>query len=82
MNDELTMSVSPVLVDKAGNKYACVSFTDGVRSAEGRIPECVITDNKGFSKIEIASIEDYMRKERTALKKMAASTNPFRAMMK
>lgn len=41
MNDELKMSVSPVCV-KEGQKYAYVSFTDGERNAEGRIPECTI----------------------------------------
>lgn len=82
MGAELTMNVSPVLTDKAGNKYACVSFSDGTREAEGKIPECVITSNKGFSTEEVSQLEDYMRRERTTLKKMAASTNPFKAMMK
>lgn len=74
MNDELKMSVSPVCV-KEGQKYAYVSFTDGERNAEGRIPECTIIKSSGFSGEEIAQLEDYMRRERTQLKKMAAGIN-------
>ena len=68
------MSVSPVCV-KDGAKYAYVSFTDGIRSAEGKIPECIIIRNDGFSAEEITQLEDYMRRERTNLKKMAAGIN-------
>ena len=48
MNDELKMSVSPICV-KDGNRYAFVNFADGKRTAEGKIPDCKIISNKGFS---------------------------------
>ena len=80
MNDELKMSVSPVCV-KEGQKYAYVSFTDGDRNAEGRIPEGTII-NSGFSGEEIAQLEDYMRRERTQLKKMAAGINVMTSFLR
>ncbi|MCM1038498.1 MAG: hypothetical protein NC314_09935 [Roseburia sp.] len=81
MNDELKMSVSPVCV-KDGVKFAYVSFTDGIRNAEGKIPECTIISNNGFSAEEIKQLEDYMRRERTQLKKMAAGINVLDSFMR
>lgn len=80
MNDELKMSVSPVCM-KDGSKYAYVSFTDGTRNAEGKIPECTIIRNDGFSAEEIEQLEDYMRRERTQLKKMAAGINVMNSFL-
>lgn len=81
MKDTFNMSVSPVF-SKDGKNYAFVTFDDGVRSAEGKIPECTILSSKGFSKEEITQLEDYMRKELTNLKKMASSVNVWSALMK
>lgn len=78
---ELTMTVSPVcLVD--GQKKAFVSFTDGVRNAEGEIPACVINKQDGFSAEEKAQLEDYMRANLSMLKKMASNIDILGAMMK
>ncbi len=74
MDDELKMSVSPVCT-KNGDKYAFVSFTDGVRTAEGRIPDCIITKNEGFDEDEVSQLENYMSRELPQLKKMAAGIN-------
>lgn len=74
MDEELKMSVSPICV-KNGRKYAFVSFTDGKRTAEGRIPDCAITRNEGFSAQEAQQLEAYMKKELTNLKRMAAEIN-------
>ena len=41
MSDTLEMSVSQIF-RKNGEKYAFVSFTDGKRKAEGKIPSCKI----------------------------------------
>ncbi len=78
--NELKMTVSPV-VSKDGKQLAYVSFSDDKRSAEGEIPECVITKNQGFSDDEVRKLEDYMRYNRTELKKMAASVNVMSAFM-
>lgn len=71
MDGELKMSVSAVCT-KGEKQYAFVSFSDEGRIAEGKIPDCVITSNSGFTKEEILQLEDYMRRELRTLKKMAA----------
>lgn len=81
MKDTVNMSVSQVFT-KNGEKYAFVSFTDGTKNAEGRIPECKITSNNGFAQEEVKQLEDYMGRELTSLKKMAAGVNVMRAFMK
>lgn len=81
MNDELKMSVSPICV-KDGNRYAFVNFTDGKRLAEGKIPDCKIISNKGFSEEEVGKLEEYMQKELPKLKQMAAGINVLGALMK
>ena len=69
--NEFTMSVSPICV-KDGKKLAYVSFTDGERSAEGKIPECVITSAVGMNLAEVRMLEEYMKQELPRLKSMAA----------
>lgn len=81
MAQELNMSVSPICV-KDGEKYAFVTFSDGERVAEGRIPDCKIISNKGFSVDEAAQLEAYMERELPALKKMAAGIKLLDAFMK
>ena len=71
MENELNMTISAVCV-KDGKQYAFVSFTDGKRTAEGKIPECRILSNTGFEVHEVEQLERYMKRELTQLKKMAA----------
>lgn len=71
MSQEMNMSVSPVCV-KEDKQYAFVTFSDEKRTAEGRIPECKIISQKGFTKEEVEQLEDYMRRELRTLKKIAA----------
>lgn len=73
-NEEMQMSVSPICT-KDGRKYAFVSFTDGNRIAEGKIPECVITYHTGFGDDEVHQLEEYMKRELPQLKRMAAGIN-------
>lgn len=80
MDDELKMSVSPIC-SKDGKKYAFVSFTDGVRTAEGKIPDCVITNNEGFGEEEVQQLEEYMKQELPQLKKMAAGINVMKTFL-
>lgn len=80
MNDELKMSVSPIC-SKDGKKYAFVSFTDGSRTAEGKIPDCKIISNEGFSEDEVRQLEDYMNQELAQIKKMAAGINIMHSFM-
>lgn len=79
--DKLDMTVSPIC-ERDGKKIAYVSFSDGTRTAEGEIPECIITRNQGFDQGEVAQLEIYMKSELGNLKKMAASVNVMDAFMK
>lgn len=81
MENELNMTVSPVC-SKNGEKYAFVSFSDGERSADGKIPDCKITFNKGFTDEEVAQLELYMKMELGNLKKMAAGVGVMDAFLK
>ena len=76
---ELNMSVSAVCRNEQGNKYAFVTFNDGVRTAEGKIPDCKIIKNDGFAEIEVQQLERYLKEHLTELKKMAASIDIFSA---
>lgn len=78
MGESMNMSVSQVF-SKEGKQFAFVSFADGNRTAEGKIPDCVITSHNGFSEEEITQLENYMRRELTNLKKMAASVDVMSA---
>ena len=78
--DELNMSVSAVCM-KDGEKYAFVSFNDGNRFAEGKIPDCKIVSNKGFSNEEVKMLELYMIGQLKELKKMAAGVRLIDAFM-
>ncbi len=78
--DEMRMSVSAVCA-KDGEKYAFVSFSDGNRMAEGKIPDCKIISNKGFSNEEVDMLELYMKSELRQLKKMAAGVRLIDAFM-
>lgn len=81
MGNEVNMSVSSICV-KDGKKYAFVSFTDGQKIADGKIPDCKIVSNKGFSQSEVKQLEDYMQRELPQLKKMAAGVRMIDAFMK
>ena len=81
MDNAMNMTVSPVC-SKDGRQYAFVSFTDGERTAEGKIPECKIVSSKGFCPREVEQLEDYMKRELTQLKKMAAGVNVWGAFLK
>lgn len=78
--EELQMTVSPVC-QKDGKNLAYISFTDGVRNAEGVIPDCKITSSSGFDEGEIAQLELYMKGNLSHLKQMAASVDVLKAIM-
>ncbi len=75
---ELDMSVSAVCENKNGEKYAFVTFSDkSGNSAEGKIPDCRIIRNRGFSKEEVSQLEKYMVSNLKELKKMSAGIDIF-----
>ena len=81
MNSSVNINISSVF-EKDGHKIAYVSFSDGVRTAEGLIPDCVITKNNGFTSDEKSQLEEYMKKELKPLQRMAAGVNVVKALMK
>ncbi|MCI8635038.1 MAG: hypothetical protein HFJ05_05505 [Eubacterium sp.] len=81
MEEACNLSVSQVF-HKDGEKYAYVSFTNGKKHAEGKIPDCKILSYEGFEESEIAQLEIYMKLELANLKKMAAGIHVMRAFMK
>ena len=81
MDKELSVAVSPIC-EKDGKKYAFVSFTEGEKYAEGKIPDCTIVSNKGFSDEDIRVLELYMKNDLARLKRMAAGVNVLGAFMK
>ncbi len=81
MENTVNMSVSPICV-KDGKKYAFVTFSEGERLAEGKIPDCTIISNTGFTAEEVAQLESYMQKELPKLKEMAAGIHLLDAFMK
>lgn len=81
MNQELNMSVSPVCV-KDGERYAFVTFKDEGKLAEGKIPDCKIISNDGFSPEEVLVLETYMKEDLKHLKHMAAGIRTIDAFLK
>lgn len=80
--NEQSMRVAvSAICEKNGEKLAYVTFTSGNCEAEGVIPECKITKNKGFSDEEKAGLELYMKSDLKRLKKMAAGVNVLDAFM-
>lgn len=78
----MEMILSGITTSKEGEKQAHIRFEDGVRMAEGTIPSCVITKNKGFSIEEVLQLQAYLEEHLSELKKQAAALSPFRAMMR
>lgn len=78
----MNMLISGVTTTKEGKKQAYVRFDEGICFAEGIIPDCKITKQKGFTEDEISQLEDYLKANLTSLKKEAAKINPIKAMMK
>lgn len=49
MNGKMNMSISQIF-QKDGKPTAFVLFSEGRKSAEGKIPDCTIISNDGFPK--------------------------------
>lgn len=49
--------------------------------AQGKIPDCTILSNKGFSEEEVTQLEAYMQRELPKLKEMAAGIRLLDAMV-
>lgn len=80
-NQEFNLKVSPIC-SKNGERFAYVSFENGNRFAEGRIPDCTIVSSKGFSNAELDGLVAYMKSDLGNLKDIAASIDVLGAIIK
>ncbi|MEE3480843.1 MAG: hypothetical protein VZQ80_02505 [Lachnospiraceae bacterium] len=78
---EMQMSVSPVC-GTGEDRYAFVTFTEGAKTAEAKIPSCEIIRSSGFSEEELAGLRAYMKADLKHLQHLAAGENVFKAMFK
>lgn len=78
---EMEMSVSPI-VRKGNQKYIYVMFREGVRTAEGRLPDGKIISNQGFSEDETAALELYLKSDKDRIVAMAKKVNAMDAFLK
>ncbi len=74
-NESFEMKVTPITHDKRGKPQVFVTFTDGKRTAEGRIPGCKIISQEGFTEEEIAALNLYMKQEKATILSMAKKIN-------
>ena len=81
MSEELKMTISGI-VPKDGRKSIYVVFEDGVRKAEGYVPDCIITENVGFEEDEVKMLELYMKQNQDMIREHAKLINPIKALMK
>ena len=75
------MSVSSI-VNKNGKREIYVLFTEGSRSAEGRLSDYKIINSQGFAPEEVIALEAYMRQETNTILRMAKSVNVMDAFLK
>ena len=76
----MEMSVSSI-VNKDGKREVYVLFTEGSRSAEGRLSDYKMINSKGFTQEEVTALEAYMRRETDTILRMAKSVNPMDAFL-
>lgn len=79
--DELKMTVSGI-VPKDGRQNIYVVFEDGNRRAEGCVPDCIITSQKGFEEDEVKMLELYMKQQQDTIRELAKQISPIKALMK
>ena len=71
------------IIGNGDSKHACVLFLDGARSAEGQVPSCKISKNKGFNEDEVIRLEKYMKDNVYEIKAEAARmNNPLKAILR
>lgn len=76
----MNMTVSSI-VSKDGKKEIYVLFTEGERSAEGRLSDYKMISCKGFTREETDMLEAYMRREKDRILRMAKSVNVMDAFL-
>ena len=80
MNGKMNMSISQIF-QKDGKPTAFVLFSEGRKSAEGKIPDCTIISNDGFSEKEVKALELYLKMQQESILKTAKEVNIMKAFM-
>lgn len=80
MNGKMNMSISQIF-QKDGKPTALVLFSEGRKSAEGKIPDCTIISNDGFSEKEVKALELYLKMQQESILKTAKEVNIMKAFM-
>ena len=80
MSEELKMTISGI-VPREGRKSVYVVFEDGEKKAEGYVPDCIITQNKGFEEDEVKMLELYLKQNQDMIREHAKLINPIKALM-
>ena len=80
MNGKMNMSISQIF-QKDGKPTAFVLFSEGRKSAEGKIPDCTIISNDGFSEKEVKALELYLKMQQESILKTAKEVNIIKAFM-
>lgn len=62
-DDKIDFTYSCV-VPKKGKPFVSVMFERGGDRAEGSVPDCSISKNKGFSQDEVKQLEQYLRENK------------------
>ena len=57
--EEMKMTHSGILVKK-GRRHVSVRFERGEDVAGASLPECKVTENRGFSEEEVGGLENYL----------------------
>ena len=82
MAGEMNMTVSEIFRTDNGDKYVFVKFEDGKKFAEGKVPDCKITKQEGFTDAEVILLEQYMKNEQATIFDAARKVNVMRAFLK
>ena len=80
MNGKMNMSISQIF-QKDGKPTAFVLFSEGRKSAEGKIPDCTIISNDGFSEKEVKALELYLKMQQESILKTAKEVNFMKAFV-
>ena len=70
-----------LIFQKDGKPTAFVLFSEGRKSAEGKIPDCTIISNDGFSEKEVKALELYLKMQQESILKTAKEVNIMKAFM-
>lgn len=75
--DSVNMLVSGI-INREGRRFARVSFIRGRDIAEGVVPDGIVDHVEGFSDVEVAKLERYLRENCGEIMEQARRVNPIK----